>query len=445
MRLSILILLCVIPSAAQASFVDVFDLGPAMARAGAVSTTTQSGDAAYYNPAGLAGQRQIELRVGCDLLRSQLTIRRQRVPIARPFAGFVEVAAPLPLGGILRDRLTLGMALHASPTAWLDVTAPTSTTPLLPYYHNRTQRLVALFGLGLHLSDEVALGVGINYFAGVTGTVRATDGAARDLQANVDEEFYGMATLHAGGRMVVGDYTVALVYRSQFSVPVQTVSSALLNDTPLALDIEANALFTPQTLVVGISRRGDGWRAGLDISLRRWSGYTPAFARVHALVPVPLSQTGETFEVDSTWHAPKTHDVVRAAAFIEWQPTPSWTLASGYAFEPSAFEAQPGPTNLIDGAKHILGGGISYTLPTIGRMHWDAEAALQAQWMTPRRLTKDPALLPDEYPDTPGRQTTNLGYPTIAGGGWVFAGMLSVVVTLAKPSDRERRVAGDEP
>ncbi len=48
--------------------------------------------------------------------------------------------------------------------------------------------------------------------------------------------------------------------------------------------------------------------------------------------------------------------------------------------------------------------------------------------MTYTRLTKDAARLPDEDPTMPGWQTTNVGYPNIAGGGLALAGSLTLVI-----------------
>jgi hypothetical protein len=283
----------------------------------------------------------------------------------------------------------------------------------------------------------VAVGIGVNYFAGVDGTVFASDGADRDLQASVEEEFLGAAALHGGVRVQLDDLGLALVYRGQYTVPVATSSNALLLDTPLALDIEADALFTPETFVIGGAFRGSGWRVGGDLSWRRWSRYRPPFSRVDAQAPVPLSPAGETFTVASRLDSPGTRDVVRVAAHGSAGIGQDWEVSAGYAFEPSPFLDHSGPSSLIDGAKHILGLGASWHGPELGRLSWGVDAAVQLHWMTIRRLTKDPALIPDEDPDRPGRQTTNLGYPTVAGGGLALATTLSVVIELEPQTAEE--------
>jgi len=419
--------LTLLPGAAHASFVEVFDYGPAMGKAGAVAATEDGGAAAYYNPAGLAFRQRPLLRIGGQFLNSQLKLRNQRVPISRPFGVLLEAAAPVPLLGWLDRKIAVGVALHISPQAWLTVEAPASTEPAIPYYQNRSQRLVIMPGVALAFRPHptVAIGLAVNYFAGVDGTVFASDGAGRDLQASVEEEFVGEASLHGGVRVQLDELSLALVYRGQFTVPVATSSNALLLDTPLALDIEADAMFTPETFLLGGGWRGSGWSAAADVSWRRWSRYRAPFSPVTAQAPVPLSPTGETFTVESNFERPETRDLVRVAVHGTKDIGEDWVISLGYGFEPSPFLEQSGPSNLVDGAKHILGLGLSWRGPP-----WGVDAATQLHWMTYRRLTKDPALIPDEDPIAPGRQTTNLGYPTVAGGGLALAVTLSLVMEL---------------
>jgi hypothetical protein len=379
----------------------------------------------------LAYLERVELRLGAQGLHSELRLRQQRVPIARPFGLLLEIATPVPLRGLLADRLAVGAALHLTPRAWLTVQSPSSTTPIFPYYANRTQRLVAMPALALRLWRGLAVGVGLNYFAGVRGHVYAFDGASGELQADVEQEFLGVATPHAGVRLRQGALNLGLTYRSQFSVPVELHTEATLADATMALDVEATALFTPETWVVAAAYRLGEVELSADLSWRRWSRYRTPFARVQGTVPVPLSQTGETFDVAGDRGEQTTHDVPRLAVGVTWQLAAAWRLAAGYSFEPSPFAASRGVENLIDGSKQIAGLGVFWRGPTLGRLDWGVDLATQLQHVGRRRLTKDPAELPDEDPDLAGVQTSNLGYPTIAGGGIVFAASACLVLALA--------------
>ncbi len=426
----VLTVLLVVPRLAQANFADVFDLGPAMGRVGAVAALSSSGAAAFYNPAGLAWAEVPELRLGVASAYSALRLGGRRAPITEPGGILLEVATRLPLRGLLAERVAVGAALHLPPGAWLSVFAPASTTPSFPFYHNRVQRLVAMPALAVRLHEKLALGVGLNYFAGVSGRAFAADGAYGDLQADVEQEFLGVAVGHVGLRAEHGPLSVALVYRARFTVPVALESGARLADTPLALDITTDALFTPETFVLAGAYRHPAFTLSLDLSWRRWFDYRAPFARVSGEVPVPLSQSGETFTVESRFAAPETRDVPRVALGLELPLGERWQLSAGWGFEPSPFVSSDGPANLVDGAKQLVGLGVAWFGPTVGRLRWALELATQAHLVQRTRLRKDPALLPDEDPLAPGLQTANLGYPSIAGGGAVVAGALSLRLML---------------
>ncbi len=425
-RLALMLVLA--PALAQASVADVFDLGPAMGKAGAVAATSDEGAAVYYNPAGLAFRERSSMRVGGQVVHSELHVRKAKVAIERPFGLLFDAATPVPLRGVLAGKLAVGIALHVLPDTLLLINSPRASEPFFPYYENRTQRVLILPGLAWRPHRAVAVGVGMNYFAGVAGVVHAADGPYRDVQAYVEEELYGLARLHAGARVQVAPWRLALTYRSAFAVPYRTDTTNVAADLPLAFDIVANAFYSPETWVLGAAYDRERFTFTCDLSWRRWSHWRPPFAELDASLVQPLAGA---LEVRTSFAPPPTRDVLRAAGSVEARVNDAWSWSSGYAFETRAFSPQPGPTNLIDGAKHIVGLGATWTFFSAGRVRSSLNAAVQSHYMEYMRHTKNPALLPDEDPDLAGQQTTNLGYPTIAGGGLALAATLSVAVEVA--------------
>ncbi len=138
MRSLLIAILVTVPAAARANFADVFDIGTAIGKVGAVAATTNGGIAAYYNPAGLAFRESTQLRIGGEMAHSELRVRHQRVEILRPFGVLIEAATPVPLVGWLRDKLAVGVAMHVIPDTALLVDGPTLGEAFLPYYENRT-------------------------------------------------------------------------------------------------------------------------------------------------------------------------------------------------------------------------------------------------------------------------------------------------------------------
>jgi hypothetical protein len=417
-----------LPLPALASVAEVFGIGSAVGKAGAVVATTDAGSSAFYNPGGLGFRPAPQLQVGFEALHSELRLKGERVDIARPFGVLVDAASPVPLRGVLAGRLAIGAALLLNPQSHLVVMAPAKAEPTLPYYENRTQRVLALVGVGARLLPNLSVGVGANYFAGVRGRVRGSEGAAGDLQADLQEEFYGHATLNAGAQARFDGLAFGLSYRSQFSVPVLTTSDISVADSLFSMSIAADALFCPETWTFGTAYDMGGLGAGVELSWRRWSRYRSPFPQIDASVPrLGLGEDGQQVVTGADFE-PSTRDIWRAAAFGEVQLVDGLHLSLGYAFEPSPFRLDRGPMNLIDGPKQIVALGMRWRTQAEAALVWGADLGAQAQWMGYQRLVKDPSRLVDEDPSTPGRQTSNLGYPSIAGGGLTLAAAVSLVL-----------------
>ncbi len=111
---------------------------------------------------------------------------------------------------------------------------------------------------------------------------------------------------------------------------------------------------------------------------------------------------------------------------------------------------QPGVTNLIDGAKIIGAAGVGVVLKRLLPGPVRIDAHLMTHLVTDRTYTKvvyattDPGCpaqnqvcgLHDEVRDNPadpttlGAQISNVGYPSITGGGSVWAAGLTVTLAL---------------
>ncbi|MBI5510877.1 MAG: outer membrane protein transport protein [Deltaproteobacteria bacterium] len=417
------------PSVAYGSVADVFDVGKAMGTAGAAAATSDDGAAAFYNPGGLGFADRTELSVGAEAVRSELRLAGDRVPLPRPWGVLVLGTAPLPLAGVLERKIAVGALLYVGPESHLVVAAPASTAPTLPYYHNRSERLLALPVLALRPVDAVAVGVSANYFAGVRGAVEGDQVSATEIRAAVQEEFYSQASYNAGVQVRLGAWRAGLSYRGQFSVPVATSVRLSINGKPMTVDLRAAALFTPETFVLAAAYDLGRLRLAADLSWRRWSRYRPPFPEIDATIPPLLPQGGDTVSIAATRATVRTRDVPRLALGAELALYDSLTGRAGLAYEPTPFRAGGGLANLVDGDKQVGGLGVSYHGLERDGFRFGVDLALQAQWMTFRRLAKDPAELQDELPSVPGRQTTNRGYEAIAGGGLVLAATLSLVVS----------------
>jgi hypothetical protein len=135
--------------------------------------------------------------------------------------------------------------------------------------------------------------------------------------------------------------------------------------------------------------------------------------------------------VNLRWGAAYDHDVSDSTRL---------TYRLGQFFEPSIIEDQPGRTNLIDGAKLGWSGGLGVrttsVLPLPLRFDFHAQAISVRSRRYDKRVSsseearEDPSALAGEDA-APGLQISNVGYPSIAGGGRVFT--VGATLTLELP------------
>jgi hypothetical protein len=428
------------PSVARAGIPDVFGLGSEeSALAGASSARVHDFSAGFYNPGGLALLKSAEVSIGFVGFGSALKIRQpgfeRTAEITNPTGVVIGAATPIPFTGVLADRLYLGIAL-VLPDTTVRVIAHTPDQPFYPLYDNRTQRLVVLPSLAARIGWGLTLGIGLNYLAGLGGRVSASEGSTRAIEARVDESIFSVLGVNAGVRwQATRLLALAIVYRQEFSVPFRTISRNTVAGQPINLDIDAQGLYTPHELVLGGALKLP-WRVtgSLDLQWSHWSAYRGPFVTVSSELPLVGA-------IDTKPPTVAFNDTVGVRGSLEWiaveKKYSSLTLRAGYAFESAAAPAdQPGVTNLLDGHKHRLcaGGGLRFELFG-GHIRADLHGSLdivQSNTITkkvaPAGTKPDPSTaLADEIADDPakpstlGTQISNPGYPTISGGGVVWA------------------------
>jgi len=418
---------------------------------GAVAARVDDFSSVYYNPAGLAGSRHKHVSFGLLGAASNLTINDRGYDLAEPLGFTLGATAPAPLGGVLADRLFVGVGLYMLPTTMVRVIARLPAEPFYPWYDNRTQRLVILPGLAVRVNQRFNLGVALDLLAGLGGQVVAGEGPTRALDARVDEEIPTNAALHAGFQGQLADeLTIAFVYRQEFGVPFTTVSRTTVAGEPIDLAIKATGLYTPDTFVLGFACRTSVVDLSLDGQWALWSSYPGPFVVVDSQLPLvgPLSGVLPVVPWQDTFGAR-----LGAEKNMPLAGGGSWALRGGYGFETSPVPAQqPGTTNLLDGPKHTVSAGVGFRIsvgePEAGkpRKHLRIDVHAQAQLVGPRTMRKTVAAqdetpgsfdaLRDEVvddasePSTLGIQVSNPGYPSIRSGGQVFSGGLTMELEL---------------
>ena len=434
---------------ARASAPELFGFGSEEAGVGGASSArVHDFSAGYYNPAGLVGLRVAEASFGLLGYGSQLKIdgfdKGRAQPITEPIGIVIGAAAPVPLRGIFKDRLYVGMALYVLPDAIVRVIAHSPETPFFPYYDNRSQRLIVLPSLAVRIGWGLSAGLALNYLAGLGGRVEATEGLTRAVEPRVDEAIFSTGRINAGllWRSPAERFSAALVYRQRFSVPFTTATANRVAGQPLDIAIDAEGLFTPDEIVLGGAARVVPWLLlSLDVTVSLWSAWRGPFVNVTSNLPIVASLSAPPPQL--AWR-----DTVAVRAGGEAVRSLGrdllGKLRAGYGFETSPIPTdQGGITNLLDGPKHFLslGAGLRFALGAAalrldvnGQMHVMQHTTLVKQ-VAPAGTQPDPAkALRDERPDDPnhpetlGVQVSNPGYPSIGGGGFVWSAGLTLTV-----------------
>ncbi|MEK6607093.1 MAG: hypothetical protein AABZ30_05465 [Myxococcota bacterium] len=423
---------------------EVFGLGSrSAAQAGAVAASAADFSACYYNPAGLVFAHRPELTLGASWFHSRLAIEGRPREIENPFGILIGGVQPLPLGGVLQNRISTGIALFLLPDRLVRVIARRPEEAFFPLYDNRTQRLVVLPALALRLHPRVAVGAAANVLARLDGHVVAREGSARALEPRVDEQIRTTAKLHAGLRVrppVPGDrLDVGVTYRQRFSVPFRTTTRNTIAGEPLDLDVEAEGLFTPHQIVGGAAYDlAPGPRVEGDLAWLFWSRYGGPYVDVDASLPLlaPVSANLPRLDYRDVWAARLgVEQPLRVRVGV-------LALRAGGHFEPTPVPDQPGASNQIDGDKLTLSAGVGLA---IGGTRFRVDAHGLVQIVRERRLKKrlaacfetacdreNPAdaLVDEDLSPDNGYQISNVGYPSISGGGRIWAGGLTLTVGL---------------
>lgn len=431
-----------------ASGAEVFGLGATEAAvAGASAARVADFSSGFYNPAGLAQATRLEVTAGLQISGSLLRIQQRELErgyaLPERLALQIGLVAPVTLGGWLKDRVTLGLAISALPTQVLRLRARLPDEPMFLTYDNRTERLLLLPTIAIRLPHDLSIGIAVNYLAGLRGSVRAEEGATRGLEVRVDESVVSQAAVNLGVRWQALEwFAIALVYRQQFAVPFQTSARTMVAGAPINLDIDAKGLFTPHELVLGVSGTLGRVTGSLDLEWAHWSAWSGPHVRVRSDVFL----LGDTDVRPPKARLRDTGGVRGGLEIVAYDRYPlKLSIRGGYAFASSpAPQEQPGTTNFLDGNRHrlALGGGGELS---VGPVQLRLDLFGQFEITQSRRLTKklaaagaradSAAALNDEVtddttrPETLGLQTTNPGYPSIAGSGaiWAIGGTLTVI------------------
>jgi long-chain fatty acid transport protein len=262
--------LCVVLAGARrahASPEDLFGYGartPAMGKAGAA--VAEGAEAAFANPALLAGVRRAALRLGIVGATFDLAAVGPGLPgrIDAPAAKGVSVGVelPVPLGGALADRIAVGLALFTPEDLIVKGRILAPETPQFPLLPDRAQSVTVRVGAGALVGHGISLGVGVAALAAIRGEVDVATSAGH-VGTRVDDQLvasYAPAVGAAYERAAPGGgrFRVGLAFRGVLSARFAVaIDATKLGAIPLPVfNIAGLAQYDPAVVTLEVAHVG---------------------------------------------------------------------------------------------------------------------------------------------------------------------------------------------
>lgn len=357
------------PGRVGASPQDLFGYGPRTSALGGSGAALGRGfEAVWGGPALLSEERTPTVTLGLQGALFDLQANGARLPYSSLKGSFIGATLPLPFGGILRDRLTLGVGFF---TPFDLVVRGRILYPEKPQHllADRAQTVAVQAGLGADVGGGFRVGVGFMALAALEGVVLVAEDSSGRIGTVVEDTLVasyapiGSLTFERWG------YRVGLTVRGELVAPFNVVIQVKdLGDlTVPPLNISGVAQYDPLAVALEIARVRGPLRATVGVTYKRWSAY-PGPAAPTVRCPTTDPATGEPFTgtcAPNVPAAPGFSDTVvpRAGVELGWPLRPSVELAGrvGYFFEPSPAPLQRGASNLFDEARSAFTWGLGLT------------------------------------------------------------------------------------
>ncbi len=421
MRLGVLVVglcgaLCADAADAHASPLDMFGFGaksPALAGTGVAETTEY--DSLFLNPAGLAFAAK-RLTFGVQTGRFALEMNGKDTETDPPNGFIFGGTLPIPLGGSLRDRVGLGVAVHFPARVINRARAPLPGVPTYALLESRAQVVSLQIGLGGRINDRWSIGATVMVLAALGGTIDISADPAGRFMTQSEQELVSSFSPILGARYHMPERDLQLgatlrgVSRSDFDMLVTNTLGESLPLTIPTIRFAGVSQYDPLTLALEASwQPRPRLRLAAQLSYQRWSAY-----------PLP---TKKPVEGAPDIEEPGFHDIVIPRLAVEYTLRAGATtiaLRGGYFFAMSPAPAQDGQQSLLDNHRNVLSAGIGLAwLGLSSPVHLDLWTQLHL--LAPRRHTKNL----DNF--TPG---DTLYFYTIETGGMIYVGGLSLGVDL---------------
>ncbi len=375
---------------ASASPEDIFSYGtrsPAMGGTGAASA--EGFEATYLNPALLSRLRDRKLTLGLQTAAFSLDAEGAGLPgrfSAKAAKGVViGLDLPIPFGGILKDRVGVGLAFYTPTDVIVRGRLLYPETPQFPLLADRAQSLMIRVGAGVDVGYGLRVGAGFAALAEIAGNVLVATDATGRVGTRVEDQ---LVATYAPSFGVTYDLPlkaattvrVGITYRgtldARFSVGIDATNLSTLK-LPL-FNIAGLAQYDPAQLALEAAVQHDRFTFAMGATYKRWSKYPgpleptilcPAESPDCGALRPPKIDYSDTLVVrlGVDYALPATRGLtahLRGGGFVEPDPLPS-TLPTSQAYDPKAAQTVDVPTRYMNATRLAItwGGGLELKDP----------------------------------------------------------------------------------
>ncbi len=377
------------PHRAHASPQEVVGFGYRSVGMGTTGVAVGEGvDTIYANPALLSLSRELELEVGLFGASFDLHAEGARLGPLPSYPALQSTTIggilPLPFGGVLKDRVVLGVGFL---TPFEIVVRGRILYPELPQYliADRVQAVAVQAALGLDIGYGLRIGGGVAASAALAGSVIVSEDASGRIGTTVENTLVAVYAPLVGASYDIDEhYRVGLSFRGEldgrFNVVISAESLGEIRIPPL--NISGIAQYDPWQLAAEVARIAGPWRLALGATYKHWPAYPgPADATVRCEPDAPC----EALTPAEPGFNPVVAPRVGAEHVFVFDAT-ELGVRAGYAFEPTPVPEQTGRTSLFDNHRSVLsvGWGVSVSRP----FAFGVDGFFQAQVLHPRSHDK---------------------------------------------------------
>lgn len=372
--------------AAQASPEDVLGFGARASAMGATGAAVAEGyEAVYANPALLSLSRERRLTLGLAGAIFDLRAGGRRLSYAPLRGSLIGATVPIPFGGALADRVTIGLGFFAPFDVVVRGRILYPETPQFPIA-DRTQSVAVQAALGASLGRGVRVGGGFAALAALSGSVTVATDASGRVGTLVEDTLVASYGPILGASYDIGAYRVGATFRGElvgrFNVVIHAEDLGGIAVPPL--HIAGIAQYDPAQIALEVARVKGPWKVAIGATYKRWSDY-PGPVEATVRCPEVDPGTGEPFTGSCTAPAPADpgySDTVVPRVGVErslaLRPGATAHARGGAYVEPSPAPEQTGASNLYDNARVALslGYGLALAAP-LPRLTLDLFAEVQ--------------------------------------------------------------------